>query len=194
MNWKVIFNPFFRYTERQLLIVGLFFMVVTGFVCFYTQTYMNSVFHFATTENLNLSSAFMYILICYSTTVVFLFILALFFNKKTRVIDIVNTVLISQILNFIILLITKFSGLDKFSKSIKKAVETNQLEKLSINTILLLIITLPVLAIAVYEMVLLFNGFKTATNIKKTEHIIAFIVLLFIFLLVHQICMQYVEL
>lgn len=194
MNWQLLINPFSRVSEKQLLFIGLFFLLLNGFVCFYSQTFMNSIFHFAVKDNITLLGSYVSVLICYSTAIIFLFVLALFFNKKTRLIDIVTTVLISQAFNFIVLLITKFSGLDKVSTSIKTAIEANQIDKVSTNISLLLVLILPLLFFAFYGIVLIFNGFKTATNIKKPEQITAFIVLLFLFLSVHQVVFQYIDL
>ena len=190
MNWQVIFNPFSKFSEKQLFVIGLLFFLITSLVSFFTQNTMNSIFHFIPSENLIVANAILYIGICYSSAVIYLFIIALIFNKKTRLIDIVNTVLISQAPNFIILLIIKFSSLNKLSKSLKTAIDSKQLNNISLDLGLVLLFILPFLAFAIYGIVLIFNGFKTATNIKKPQHIIFFIISLFVFMLIHQIYMQ----
>jgi hypothetical protein len=46
------------------------------------------------------------------------------------------------------------------------------------------------LVLIVYGFVLIYNGFKTATNLKKGLHITLFVISLFLFTLFHQIYLQ----
>ena len=96
MNWQSVFNPFSKFSEKQLLLVGLLFFTLTGFISFYTKTQMDSVFHFSDNENLTVNSAFLYLGISCISAIIFLFLLAIVFNKKTRFIDIINTELNTQ--------------------------------------------------------------------------------------------------
>jgi hypothetical protein len=194
MNWQSVFNPFSKFSEKQLLLVGLFFFVISGFISFYTRTQMDSVFHFSDNENLTINSAFLYVGISCVSAILFLFLLAVAFNKKTRIIDIINTVLISQAPNFILLLLTKFSGMNEIAKRISASAKVQDFDFNTLDLVKLLFTSLFILAIAIYGMVLIFNGFKTATNFKKPLHITLFIVLLLFFILFHQIYMQRVNL
>lgn len=194
MNWQTVFNPFSKFSEKQLLLVGLLFFALTGFVSFYTKTQMDSVFHFSDNENLTINSAFLYLGISCISAIIFLFLLAIVFNKKTRFIDIINTVLISQAPNFILLLLTKFSGMNEMAKRISASAKVQNFDFNTLDLVKLLFTSLFILAIAIYGMVLIFNGFKTATNFKKWQHITLFIVLLLFFILFHQIYMQRVNL
>lgn len=194
MNWQSFFNPFSKFSEKQLFLAGLLFFILSGFVSFYTNTQMNSIFHFSDNENLTISSAFVYVAISCVLAILFLFLLAIAFNKKARFVDIVNTVLISQSPNFILLLLTKFSGINEMAKKISASTKVQSLDFNILDLVKLLFTSLSVLALVIYGMVLIFNGFKTATNFKKPLHITLFIVLLLFFILFHQIYMQRVNL
>ncbi|CAH0337437.1 hypothetical protein FVB9288_03197 [Flavobacterium sp. CECT 9288] len=186
MNWQSIFNPFSRYSEKQLFVVGFVFLIVNCFVCFFTKTQMDSIFHFSENKNLTIEFAFIFVGISILSAILFLFLFALILNKKTRFIDIVNTVLISQMLNCIVLLCIKFSGMDALAKNLK----TNSGIGGTVDLIQFTFSVLIVLGISMYGFVLIYNGFKTATNFKKWYHIILFVVLLFIFILFHQVYIQ----
>lgn len=181
MNWKIIFNPFLKFTERQLLIFGLLFFFINGFICYYAGIKMDSIFHFSPLKNSDLAIAFFYCGFSIVFAVIVLFILGIIFNNKTRLIDILNAVLISQVFNFPILLATKFIDLEKITG---KAMQNLHLEFTDLILLLVFIgITLPFI---IYGIVLLYNGFRTATNIKSWKQIAIFAVVLFILLPVCQ--------
>jgi hypothetical protein len=114
-------------------------------------------------------------------------LIALAVNKRTRFIDIVTTVLISQVPNFFILLTTKFSGMNEVAKKFT-TVATNKMTTFETTDVLLLFVfSLIVLAFVVYSMVLLYNGFKTATNFKKWYHISLIVISSLFFILLHQL-------
>jgi hypothetical protein len=187
MNWQSIFNPFSRYSEKQLFFVGFVFLIVNSIICFFTKTQMDSILQFTPNSTLSLQTAFLFVIISCSTATLFLFLIALAVNKRTRFIDIVTTVLISQVPNFFILLTTKFSGMNEVAKKFT-TVATNKMTTFETTDVLLLFVfSLIVLAFVVYSMVLLYNGFKTATNFKKWYHISLFVISLLFFTLLHQL-------
>jgi hypothetical protein len=59
MNWQTVFNPFSKFSEKQLFILVSYFYFVL--VCFYTSTRMDSIFHFSPQENLTLLEAFIFV-------------------------------------------------------------------------------------------------------------------------------------
>ena len=181
MNWKIIFNPFLKFSEKQLLIFGLLFFLINGFICYYAGIKMDSIFHFSPSENSDLAITFFYCGFSIVFAVIVLFILGIIFNSKTRFIDILNAVLISQVLNFTTLLATKIIDLENITG---KAMQNLQLEFTDLILLLVFVgITLPFL---IYGIALLYNGFRTATNIKSWKQIVIFAVVLLILLPVCQ--------
>jgi hypothetical protein len=194
MNWQTIFNPFSKFSEKQLFVVGFGFFCVTSYVCFFTQTRMNSIFHFAPQENVSLSSAVLFSTISIVSAILFLFLMALLFYKKTRLIDIINTVLLSQAPNFLILLCIKYSGMDALAKNIEATSGAASSATVSAMSLIpLVIFILLILILIIYGFVLLYNGFKTATNLKKWQHIALFIVALLLFMIFHQFYIHYLN-
>ena len=195
MNWQTVFNPFSKLSEKQLFLFGLLFFSINSLVCFYTSTKMDSIFHFSPQNNLSLSSAFIFVSVSHASAILFLFLLALLINKKTRFIDIINTVLLSQAPNFMVLLSIKYSGLETLANNINTT--DGSPPSLDLNTIAIIPFVVGIclmLALIIYGFVLMYNGFKTATNLKKGYHIALFIISLFLFITFHQVYIQSLDL
>ena len=195
MNWQTLFNPFSKISEKRLFLFGLLFFSVNSVVCFFTSTKMDSIFHFSPQKNLSLSSAFSFTAVSSASAMFFLFLLSLVINKRTRFIDIANTVFISQVPNFLILLCIKFSGLETLTSKINTTNGTPP--SLNLDSIAIIPFTIGIilmLAFIIYGFVLMYNGFKTATNLKKGYHIALFIISLFLFITFHQVYIQYLHL
>lgn len=186
MNWKTIFNPFGRFDEKHILMVGIVFFIFNIFGCYYAGNVNDSIFHFAHLEDgqtiwdiariNSLSSVF---------AIVFLFAFAYLLNNKTRLIDIINTVLIAAIPLIVIMPISGLSFLKNATQSItKSAGDPNQIEM--INLVLIIAFGFLTLPFLIYSFVLYYNGFKTATNIKKWQHIVLFAVVSLILTIVSQ--------
>ena len=187
MTWKTIFNPFGKFDERYMLLLGVLFFIINIFGCYYAGNVNDSIFHLSILEDnqpiwfvikINtLSSLF---------AVIVLFILGKLLNNKTRLIDIVNTVLISAIP---LIIIMPISGLS-FFKNAKASIQHNAADPGQIDITNLIIITafgLATLPILIYSFVLYYNGFQTATNIKKWQHIVLFVIISLVLIIVSQI-------
>ncbi|WP_428224014.1 YIP1 family protein [Flavobacterium sp.] len=110
-----------------------------------------------------------------SIVTILLFALGKYFNSKTRFIDILNTafwyrfpIYIVAVLSY--LLIPKNIE-ERIVKNLKtpENIFTNPLE-----IIMSLVLGIAIMLCLTYSIVLLVNGFKTATNTKKWQHWVAF--------------------
>lgn len=110
-----------------------------------------------------------------------LFLFGLYINKKTRLIDITNTVLIARIPMYLILLFD-FNGF--MSKKMIFIIDHIQNPELIAEDVALLIpITLFSLLSLVFLVAFgyyLYQGFKIATHLKKASHIVLLILLVLI--------------
>ncbi len=188
MNWQTLFNPFSKFSEKNLLGIGLISSMLLILACYFTNTKMDSLLHFSPAKNLDWLSISLFVIISLVYAIVLLFVLGKFLNKKTRFIDIVNTVLVSQVPVVFLLLSTKLIDIDNISKQIATTAEKNT--SLNLNIFDLLYFTIfgfATLLLLIYSSVLLFNGFKIATNIKKWQHIVLFAFVLLIGILICQL-------
>jgi len=186
MNWKTIFNPFEKFDEKHILALGIIFFIINIFGCFYSGMINDSIFHLSMPDGeqtiwnvIKINS------LSYIFAIIVLLILAKFINKRTRIIDIVNAVLISQIP---LIISMPMMGLP-FYKAALSSVARGQGNPANVEILDMIIVivgicaTLPLL---VYSFVLYFNGFKTATNVKKWQHIVAFAIVSLLITIISQ--------
>ena len=185
MNWKTLFNPFEKYSEYKLLLFGILSFILTPFVSYYTQNRMTSFMRFDSPEEvLTLKSSFLYCSVSIVSIILILYLIAIVFNKRSRFIDITNTILVSNAINIPILLLTHLIDVNKAFSS--DGINENFYQYI-INLLFIILITAFVISLVIYSIVLFFNGFKTATNIKKLPQIILFVFIFFVSLMICQI-------
>lgn len=187
MNWQTIFNPFSKFSERKLLGISTLSLLLLLLSCYFTNTRMDSLLHFSPSKNMYILSISIFVISSLLFAVLLLFALGKIFNRRTRFIDIVNTVLISQAPVFLTIISAKLIDLDKIAKQLGNP--EAELGNLKIDiTDLMMISAFGILniLILIYSITLLFNGFKTATNIKKWQQITVFAVILFFGILICQ--------
>ena len=115
---KLLCNPFEKYSEYKLLILGLLATIVGGFMGFYfdgfyegfldLKFYTNVTF-FETVVSLVINILSIFFLLC---------LLGKFINAKTRLIDVFVTVLIARVPVYIL----NFSNYDGFAFDVSKDV------------------------------------------------------------------------
>ncbi|WP_392389402.1 YIP1 family protein, partial [Elizabethkingia miricola] len=126
-------------------------------------------------------------LICNLVGIITLLILGKFINKNTRVIDVVNTILISQIPYILVIPLTQLSFIHNASNNVIKTVGKipKQIPPLG-DLIIITFFGTFLLSIIIYSYILLFKGFKTACNMKKRLHVILFIISVILFTLIYS--------
>lgn len=188
MKWQYIFNPFLKYTEKQLLIVSILGLAGFGFLGFLFDHALISIFKIGEIPDLSLINSFIYSGLSYLSAIILLLILGKIFNQKTRIIDIVNCVGISQLPLLLVLIMSNIPILKNLGKNINHSAENTaklNLQFVDIAALMILLsITLPIL---IYSIILIYNGFKTATNIKSWQKISIFTIVLLFFLLLYQL-------
>ncbi|WP_407480454.1 YIP1 family protein [Elizabethkingia miricola] len=185
MNWKTLFNPFEKYSEYKLLLFGILFFILTPFVSYYTQNRMTSFMRFDRPEEiLTLKSSFLYCSVSIVSIILILYLIAIVFNKRSRFLDITNTILVSNAINIPVLLLTHLIDVNKAFSS--DGINENFYQYI-INLLFIILITAFVISLVIYSIVLFFNGFKTATNIKKLPQIILFVFIFFVSIIICQI-------
>lgn len=179
MNWKTIFNPFLKFDEKVLLIAGILSVALVFIISYFLGLQTDSLFHF---RRINPDDSLLQIIlstaIVYAISIIILFIYAKIINKRTRLIDIITPVFIAQITAVFIILLKQIPAISKAEKAIMAAVEKNISELDPMAIIIICIFSFLSLAISAYGIALLYNGFKTATNMKKWQHIVLFAIIL----------------
>lgn len=187
MNWKTIFNPFERFDERMLLLAGVLTVIVAIITGYCTDTSFGSIFKISHLDNPSFQTIAVSTLLSFAFAIAILFILGKLLNKKTRFIDIVNTVLISQLF----LIILQWSGKVPYLKTAGKNIINYQSNPSGTFPLLDFLVSISVtifgVCILIYSATLYYNGFKTATNLKKWQHTVIFCVVSLVSILICQI-------
>ena len=178
---KTFINPFEKYSELQLIITGILFALLGG----YLATIFNGRFdgaidlHFV--KKVSFSQPFLDILIAIVVLTILLYAAGKYINKKTRFVDILTTCLIAKIPFYFLVFFninnTLYAMTEKLMSNLQNGGSLN-LEFADLSSVIAFsIITLIFL---VWTVMLLYNGFKTATNSKGIKHNMLFITALLV--------------
>lgn len=180
MNWKLLFNPFGIYSEKQLLISGILITVAGSFVGSLFNVTFDGVLDvhqyetgFLTSLKENGTNI--------ACTFIVLFMLGKLINRKTRAIDILNTSMVSRFPQYISAVITALPVLKKVEDEIISHQDDLQhLNFQPVDLMLLLVISMLLLILTAYYITLLVNGFRTSVNAKKWQHFAGFAIALIV--------------
>lgn len=177
---KNFFNPFVKYSEQKLLLIGLVSWGLMNLAMVLFDSRMNGLLHIADGEtnvlkNLQITNGiFFFNVLCF-------FVLAKIINFKTRFIDVLNSFLVSLLPLAILVFFTNIPAIHQLNKAV--VARASHLEKLFSNLLEIIgfaVSTLVALFFVVYAVTLMYNGFKTATHLKNGIYTAMFFVLLFI--------------
>ncbi|MXN91558.1 hypothetical protein GR160_09985 [Flavobacterium sp. Sd200] len=170
---KTIFNPFEKFSENQLLTAGLVFTVFGSLLGYFFNMQFDGVLDAHPHANIEIARPFINNTVNTFALCLALFALGRYINKKTRFIDVLNTALISRSPFYLLAL---GNANDFFTRLDAQAKSGNMLAIRFSGWELALMGVFSIFTIAflVWFVILLYNGFKTATNLKSTGHKVAF--------------------
>ncbi|HEX7868502.1 MAG TPA: YIP1 family protein [Chryseobacterium sp.] len=187
MNWKTIFNPFEKFDEKILLVIGIIFFILTIPLCYFTESCFISIYRIAPFKATHLYDLIIPTFISFAAMIAVLFLLGKIFYRKTRIIDIANAVLISQIPLIILIPFEKFD----FIKQSIETVTNYQSHPTEIfpfvDFSVMILFTIANIGCLIYSVAIFYNGFKTATNIKKWQQTVIFCIVTFLTVMICQI-------
>lgn len=175
---KILFNPFEKYDARALLFVGLLGIVLGSLLAFLFGAHYNGALDMHAGAETTFVLAFTENVFAIAFLFAGLYIYSYIINKKTRPIDILSTILIARIP----LYITTVAGLANTEKlvTILREKGPNAVAEMLSELIPVLLISLLLIPLVVWFFALLYNGVKTASNLKTTKHKILFAVTILI--------------
>ncbi|MGV3697731.1 YIP1 family protein [Flavobacterium sp.] len=175
MNSQIILNPFTRFSERPLLAVGVIMAVVGSFiatVCGVTYDGVIDVHSHPDTNFLNSIKENLLVILLLSFL---LFALGRIINPKTRFVDILNSVLLFRIPFYVSALLISIPAMRNIEREISENLTSfDNISLQPIDLTVLLIVSILLIVFLIYSVILLFQGFKTATNAKKPAHYLSF--------------------
>lgn len=174
---SAFFNPFAKYTEKQLLPIGVAVTIISVFLADYTDARYDGVLDLHFISNVSITK----VLTDFIINIVLLFIALLtvgkIINKKTRPVDILTTIVVARIPFYAVMLVNINKTMQTVTDKLDITAPTiTNLNSADMSYIIIAgIIT--IVAVAWY-IALLYNGFKIASNAKTFKQNILFIIAL----------------
>ena len=178
---KKIVNPFETFSEKQLLFTGLVATVFGIFIGFVFNARFDGVVDLHFSESVTWQEVALDNLINIVVLSIVLFVAGKIINPKTRIIDILNSSLLSRIPFYILPFFNVNQIIFRSTNEIMESIQSGQFSEItSTNLILTLVFSLVAILLLICFVILLWNGFKIATNAKGNKAIILFVVSLFV--------------
>ncbi|MGL2965417.1 hypothetical protein [Flavobacterium sp. XGLA_31] len=179
MKLAVLTNPFMKFSENTLFGTGALTFAAGCAIAYYTQFSFDGLIDAHANPDASWGSVFKENSINVGVITLLLFAFGKIINPKTRFIDILNAALIFRIPFYFMPLLSNFSFMKTLENEVQKNI--NHLDKLNLNPVDMigvLLVSVLILLLLIYAIWILFIGFKTAANSKKTIHIFLFAVLI----------------
>lgn len=181
---SILFKPFDRYTETRLIIIGSIFLVLGGILGFFFNGRFDNFLHFSVQPNVQLWQPITDLIIINIVLFVLLYIAGKIYYPKTRAVDILATCLIGNAPFYLIAV----TNLNDFSFRIEEELlpqlmqgSTNIPSDMILGLVLISIIGI---ILPIWNIVLLYQGFKISAHVKSGRGIALFIAALLVGLLI----------
>lgn len=187
----LLFNPFKKYSEQQLLVFGGILAIAGIVFATMTNTHFDGLLDAHFGKQVSLKTAALQSIINIVSIVGVFYPLGKWINPKTRLIDIFNISLIVKIPAYFMMPLNINGWAYSKTEPLLQAMANPFNLQFTQEMILFLIIS-SILAILVFVwlIVLLYNGFKVATNLKETKHIGMFIIAIIVAEIVSKVLLM----
>ncbi|WP_426790333.1 hypothetical protein [Sphingobacterium sp. WOUb80] len=192
MKVKQIFqNPFAEFTEWKLFFAGVFGFLLSSYIIYLSGQQFNGFMHFYQPEmTVSLWAVLRVHAYMVLAPFVLLYGIGILLNRKTRIIDVMNVVLITPFPLYLVLFLGKLLNQDKFTDQILKAVQSGDHALAGVDkTEMFLFGMFGIISLLLlfYQFYLLVKGMNVAVNNKKIGISILFVALYFIL----DLCIQF---
>lgn len=178
---KLLINPLERILEKKLLVFGVLTLIIGAVIGFSFKGRYDGVLDVHFVDEIQIYTPILDIAISVLCVTMLLFALGSFINKKTRFIDILIAALVAKVPFYFLPLLNYKNGLSTATNKIIQSLSSAASPDLNSSEITLLAASSLFSLIAlIWSIILLYNGFKTATNAKETKHNLYFAIALIV--------------
>lgn len=188
---QILQNPFAEFTDWKLFIAGIIGFLLSSYIIYLSGQQFNGFMHFFKPE---MAVSLWAVLRVHAYMVLAPFVLlygiGVLLNRKTRIIDVMNVVLIMPFPLYLVLFVGKLLNQDKFTDQVLKAVQNGDHALAGVDKAEMLLFGMfgvISLLLLFYQFYLLVKGMKVAVNNKKVGVSILFVALYFIL----DVCIQF---
>jgi hypothetical protein len=180
---KTLTNPFEIYRERNLLIIGVVFAILTGLVSSYTSHLLFGSLKVISNQKQLWYEAILNIAITLLSNTIMLYVFARLRYVKTRFVDVLNVVLVSHLVLYLMLCLSVLPLVQNAVTAVEleildKGFAAPELSK--VHMITLVGFGLVVISLLFYFFYLLVVGMKIAMNSKRKLDVFLLILLVFV--------------
>lgn len=175
----VLFNPFEKFSASKLLVFGIIATLIGSYLGYVFNGRFDGVIDLHFNEETTLVQPFIDNAINILCLSVSLFVVGRIINKKTRFIDVLIPAMIARIPFYFLTLTNINNFMITFSNEILENLDLKNPEKFHlepVNLITMLLSAIVSIGMLVLFVILLFRGFKTATNCRTPNHTLLFVV------------------
>jgi len=192
MNYKLLYNPFERFQERSLILVGIIALVIGAFLAFYFQARYDGVLDLHFGYSVKLWQAFADQAVNIICLLICLGVVAFYINKRTRIIDILAVCLFARLPYYVLSIFNVNGVMVKISEKILENPMAITTGNIAMSHLLLLLVFsgLSLLAI-IWQLILLYNGIKVASNAKGTIYSILFVIAIVVAEILSKLLINY---
>lgn len=175
MKWKIAFNPFERVSEKGLALTGVLTTLFAIILFWQTDQSNDGIYHITPQNEISFMQAFAEA-VTYTLLVSFLLLLVgKIVNKRTRAVDLLNATMIHRIPLTLGIAVLQIPVIKNAFEKVIEASQKNTYQSLSgPNLIIASLAGILMLALFIYAIILLVNGFSVAVNAKKPFHYVLF--------------------
>jgi len=180
---KTLTNPFEIYREKNLLIIGVVFAILTGLVSSYTSHLLFGSLKVISNQKQLWYEAILNIAITLLSNTIILYVFARLRYVKTRFVDVLNVVLVSHLVLYLMLCLSVLPLVQNAVTAVEleildKGFAAPELSK--VHMITLVGFGLVVISLLFYFFYLLVVGMKIAMNSKRKLDVFLLILLVFV--------------
>lgn len=176
-----ILNPFYTFSEKQLLVAGILITLIGIALCTFFNVHFIGILKMDPTGKVQFYQSVIEIINGVLSLSLCYFLIGKIINKKTRFIDILTTALIAMLPLYLTAIFNVNNYISTTSDKLLNSLQVNEQPEISsFEMIYIMIFAFAMILFLILFIILLFNGFKTATNAKGVKHIVYFAVTLII--------------
>lgn len=175
---KLLLNPFEKFSETKLLLFGIAITLIGSYLGFVFNGRFDGAIDLHFSDEVTLPQPFIDNAINVFSISISLFFFGRIINKKTRFIDILIPSLVARLPFYFL----PFTNINNFMVTFSNEIIGNLDIKNSVNfhietfdLIAILLFAIVSIGFLVWFVILLFNGFKIATNCKTPNHTLLFV-------------------
>lgn len=174
----ILFKPFEYCSEKKLLLAGVGITLIGSLLGFWFNARFDGVLDLHFVQDTMFFTAFFDNVINIFSLCFVLFILAKYFNKKTRFIDILMAALISRGPMYLLSVFNSGNFLSQKAEALLQYATPEKIGQIPPMDSLWFILVFSVFSILflIWYMALLYNGFKIACHAKGTKAVVLFCV------------------